>query len=143
MAAVLDDAERRARRRRLIIIVVVAALIVAGLLLFGQLRRRALDDKSDAATTDLRPAWREIDLEGLRAAYNQVATDANTTGDYSAVVKLLPTSNDASFVSADLSTAGAIAARYSIETWAGSECLDVVVHSATPNRVTFTTHKGC
>jgi hypothetical protein len=69
--------------------------------------------------------------------------DANGTGDYSAAIELFPESADASFVSADLSTRGAIAARSSVETWAGSQCLDVVARSAQPKRVAFTTHKGC
>ena len=79
MAEVLTEGERRGRRRRLIVIVVVAGLILAGFLLFGELRGRALDDKADAATTELRPAWRAIDLQGLRDAYNQATVDAGTT----------------------------------------------------------------
>ena len=143
VAEVLTEGERRGRRRRLIVIVVVAGLILAGFLVFGRLRGRALDDKADAATTELRPAWRAIDLQGLRDAYNQATVDANNSGDFSKSIKLFPRSHDATFNSADLSTPGAVAARYSIDTWAGSECLDVVARSPVPNRVTITTHQGC
>jgi hypothetical protein len=123
MTEVLTEAERRGRRRRLIVIVVVAGLILAAFLLFGRLRSRALDDKADAATTALRPAWRAIDLPGLRDADNQSTVDANNSGDFSASMKLFPGSHDATFISADLSMAGAVAARYSIETWAGEHLL--------------------
>ena len=62
---------------------------------------------------------------------------------FSALVKLFPRSTDATFVSADLSDANAMAVRYSIETWLGSECLDVVARAPVPNKMTFTTHAGC
>jgi hypothetical protein len=143
VVAVVTEAERRGRRRRLVVIIGVAVLILAGFLLFGRLRRSALDDKSDAAITQLRPAWRHVDLAKLRDAYDQAAVRASASGDYSRTIELFPKSGDASFVSADLSTAGAIAARYSIETWAGSQCLDVLARAPAPNRVTFTTRKGC
>jgi hypothetical protein len=127
----------------LVIIIVVAASIVGGLLLFGRLRSSALDDATDSAIADLRPAWRQADLAALRNAYDTAAFDDGPSSDYSDTIKLFPKSDDAEFMSADLSTPGAIAARYSIETWLGNRCLDVVARSPEPNRVTFTTHNGC
>lgn len=127
----------------MIIILVVAVLILGGFVVFSRVRNRAIDDKADAATTDLRSAWRDVDLARLREAYDEANTQASASGDYSASIKLIPTSDDATFISADLSRPSEVAARYSVETWAGNECLDVVTRSPVPNRVTFTTHKGC
>ena len=143
MAAVTPEAEQRGRRWRLIIIVVVAVVILGGFLVFGRLRSSALDDKSGSAMAQLGPAWRKTDLARLSDSYSQATVDANASGDYSAAFKLFPRSRDATFVSADMSNRNAIAARYSIETWAGDECLDVVARAPVPNRVTFTTSKGC
>jgi hypothetical protein len=143
VASVLTEAERSGRRRRLVVIVIAAGLIIAGFVVLDRIRSSALNDKADAAITDLRPAWRQVDLAGLRNSYNQATVDAYASGDYAASIKLFPMSKNASFRSADLSTPGAITARYVIQTTAGSECLDVVARSPVPNRVTFTTRKGC
>ena len=139
----MDEAEKRARRHRLIIILVVAAVIVAAFLAFGLLRNRALNDKADAAKADLLPQWREVDLAELSQSYNDATFDANERGDYSAVFDVFPTTNDATLVNADLNRVGVARAAYSLETWAGDECLLVVARASVPNRVTFATGKGC
>lgn len=139
----LDETEKRARRRRLVIILVVAGLIVAAFLAFGLLRNRALSDKADAAKADLLPQWRDVDLAALSQSYDDATFDADATGDYSAIFKVFPTTNDATIVNADLNRAGVARAAYSLETWAGDECLLVVARASVPNRVTFTTAKGC
>jgi hypothetical protein len=143
VAEVLDEAEKRARRHRLIIILVVAGLIVAAFVVFGQLRHRALDDKADAATADLLPRWQDLDLVQLQKSYNDAAFDANDSGDYSAAIDVFPATNDASFITANFDQPGVVRAAYSVETWAGDECLNVVARGPVPNRVTFATRKGC
>jgi hypothetical protein len=141
---VLDETERRGRRRRLIIILVVAGVILGGFLVYGRLRNSALADRANAAKADLLPQWRNVDLAELSQSYNDATLHASETGDYSSVFKAFPSTDDATFVNADLNRAGVARAAYSLETGVGGECLLVVVHSPVPNRVTFdTSNKGC
>ncbi len=144
MAQALEPTESRARGRRLIIIfVVVFVILVAG----GAVRyfqNRALDDKTDAATAELRRGWRPVDLAALHASYAAAEDKAFVAndGDYSAEEQLFPPTSESTLSVRKFAPDGTFAAAYLVEAAGRERCIVVHVHPPAPNRVKLQQRDG-
>jgi hypothetical protein len=143
MAAPTEDPDARGRQRRLLIIVSVFALILVAATVFTRIRTRSVDTASDRGTTELRAAWRPVDLAALERAYSAATFAANTTGDLGAVDRLLPGVRHPRLRQLTFGRSDVVRAEYSVPAWAGDACLDIIVRGPAPNHVTVTRRARC
>ncbi|MET0275285.1 MAG: hypothetical protein ABW211_00405 [Acidimicrobiia bacterium] len=144
MAQALEPAESRARGKRLIIIFVVVFVFFASAGVWRYLQNRAIDDKTDAATAELRRDWRPVDLASLQSAY--AAADAKAfaanDGDYSAMERVFPPTRESTMGAREFGPDGAFVAEYLVQAQGRERCLVVHVRPPTPNRVQIQQRDG-
>jgi hypothetical protein len=135
VAVGIDASERRARGRRLVVILMVALAVVVGALAWRLLSTRALDDRTESATAELRRLWRPVDLPELADQYASAVTDANTSGDYREAFGLFPRTEESTFSTGGFGRGGAFEGAYAVEAWGRNRCLAIRVTGPAPNRL--------
>src|SRR5689334_19885403 len=126
MTQAVDDAERRGRRRRLIIIMVIAGVFVGALMMFGVVRDHSINNRTDAAIAELHAKWRPLDLNAMADAYSQTTFKCVSTGDCTALDRILPPASHTRISDVKFKEPGTVQANYFVHGWASNQCLSLV-----------------
>jgi hypothetical protein len=107
---------------------------------FGIVRDRSINDRTDAAITDLQAKWRPLDLYAMADAYSQSSFKCVSTGDCTPLDRILPPVSHTriSNVQFKKATPGTVQANYYVHGWASNQCLSLVAKGPAPNKVTIT-----
>jgi len=124
-------------------IVLVVGVALTAALAWRRLTDRAVSNKAESATAQLRQKWRAVDLDELQRRYVQAVAAANDKGNFDEASALLPDPTEAEFFLGGFVRGGAFEGSYNVSAgWGGHRCIQIRVVGPAPNRIAFQQHDG-